>query len=89
MHPHEVEFQIRNLVQASNYRYAESILIELKKYSGELTKNQLSRICFAALTNEQIYNCYICKDHLKVLLKKNQDNIDESQYNEVLEKISQ
>ncbi len=46
MHPHEVEFQIRNLVQAGNYKRAESILIGLKNYSGELTKDQLSRICF-------------------------------------------
>lgn len=88
MHPHEVEFQIRNLVRANNYRNAESILIELKNYNGNFTEDQLSRICFAALTNEQIYNCYNCKDHLKVLLKKNQDNIDESQYSKVLKKIS-
>ncbi len=88
MHPHEVEFQIRNLVRASNYRGAETILIELKNYSGKLTEDQLSRICFAALTNEQIYNCYNCKGHLMVLLKKNQDSIDKSQYDEVLKKIS-
>ncbi len=88
MHPHEVEFKIRDLFAANNFKRAESILIEFKNFSGEFTPDQLSRICFAAITNEQIYNCFYCKGHLKILLKKNEDKIDESQYMEVLEKIN-
>ena len=75
MHPHEVEFQIRNLSRVHTFKGAESILIELKNYSGKLTEDQLSRLCFAAITNEQIYKCYNCKHHLKVILKKNEENI--------------
>lgn len=88
MHPHEVEIRIRDLFAANNYKHAESILIELKNYSGDYSHDQLSRICFAAITNEQIYNCYHCKAHLKILLKKHEDKIDEAQYKEVLGKIN-
>ena len=87
MHPHEVEFQIRNLSRVHTFKGAESILIELKNYSGKLTEDQLSRLCFAAITNEQIYKCYNCKHHLKIILKKNEENIDEDQYAEVISKI--
>ena len=88
MYPHEVEFQIRNLSTASNYKRAESILIELKNYSGKLTDDQISRFYFAVITNEQIYKCYNCKSHLNVILHKYKDDMDKSQYGEILEIIN-
>jgi hypothetical protein len=87
MHPHEVDVRLSELNRANTYKRAELLLIEFKNYSGKLTEDQLSRLCFAAITNEQIYNCFHCKSHLKVILKKNEENLDESQYNEVMEKI--
>lgn len=87
MHPHEVDVKLSELNRANNYKRAEYILIEFKNYSGKLTPDQASRLCFAALTNEQIYNCFHCKDHLKIILKKNEESLDEAQYKEVLEKI--
>ena len=38
MHPHEVEFRIRNLLMESNYKIAESILIELKNSNTIIVK---------------------------------------------------
>ena len=87
MHPHEVDVRLSELNRANTYKRAESLLIEFKNYSGKLTEDQLSRLCFAAITNEQIYNCFHCKGHLKVILKKNEENMDEAQYKEVIEKI--
>ncbi|MBR0270507.1 MAG: hypothetical protein IJQ68_00710 [Methanobrevibacter sp.] len=87
MHPHEVDVKIRNLNRVNTFKGAESLLIELKNYSVKYTPDQMSRICFAAITNEQIYKCYNCKAHLKVILKKNEKNLDEAQYREVLSKI--
>ena len=82
MHPHEVEFQIRNLSTAGNYKRAESILIELKNYSGPISENQLSRFYFAIITTG--YNCYNCKAHIiKIILSK----LDKYQYDEILEII--
>ncbi|MBE6505456.1 MAG: hypothetical protein IJH63_09235 [Methanobrevibacter sp.] len=88
MHPHEVEFKIRNLSTVSNYRGAERILIELKNYSGPIDEDQLSRFCFAVITNEQVYNCYNCKGYLNIILNKYKDKIDESQYEEIEEIIN-
>ena len=88
MHPHEVEIQIRKLVAVNSFKSAEVILIELKNYSGELSSDQLSRICFAAITNEQIYKCYNCKNHLKIIFKKNEGNLDKSQSEEVMKKFN-
>ena len=88
MKAHEVDFQIRNLSMANTYKRAESILIEIKNYSGEFSEDQLSRICFAAITNEQIYKCYNCKPHLKVILKKHQAKIDKSMYEDVINKVN-
>ena len=88
MHPHEVEFQIRNLSMASNYKMAESILIELKNYSGKLSYDQILRFYFAVITNEQVYKCYNCKGHLNVILQKYKDDMDKSQYDEILEIIN-
>jgi|GEM_PF-5819772 len=88
MHPHEVEFKIRNLSTVSNYRGAERILIELKNYSGPIDEDQLSRFCFVVITNEQVYNCYNCKGYLNIILNKYKDKIDESQYEEIEEIIN-
>ncbi len=88
MHPHEVEFQIRNLSMAGNYKRAESILIELKNYSGPISDDQLSRFYFAVITNEQVYKCYNCKAHIKVILAKYKDKLDKSQYDEIAEIIN-
>ena len=38
MHPHEVEFRIRNLLMECNYKMAESILIELKNSNTIIVK---------------------------------------------------
>ena len=88
MHPHELEFKIRNLSMVHNYRAAERILIELKNYSGPISEDQISRFCFAVITNEQVYNCYNCKGHLKIIITKYKDLIDDSQYEEILEIIN-
>ena len=87
MHPHELEFKIRNLSMVNNYRAAERILIELKNYSGPISEDQISRFCFAVITNEQVYKCYNCKGHLKIIITKYRNLIDDSQYEDLLEII--
>ncbi|WP_407432794.1 hypothetical protein [Methanobrevibacter sp.] len=88
MHSHELEFKIRNLSTVNNYRGAERILIELKNYSGPISEDQISRFCFAVITNEQVYNCYNCKGYLKIIITKYRDLIDDSQYEDILEIIN-
>ena len=66
---------------------AERILVELKNYSGPISENQISRFYFAVITNEQVYKCYNCKGHLKIIITKYSDFIDDSQYGDILEII--
>ena len=87
MHPHELELKIRNLSTVCNYRSAERILIEIKNYSGSISEDQISRFCFAVITNEQVYKCYNCKVHLKIIITKYKDIIDDSQYEGIIEII--
>ncbi len=82
-----MEFKIRNLSMVNNYRVAERILIELKNYSGPISETQISRFCFAVITNEQVYNCYNCKGHLKIIITRYRNLIDDSQYEDILEII--
>lgn len=84
----DVEYQIRNLSRVSSFKGAESILIELKNYSGSLTEDQLSRFYFAVIANEQVYKCYNCKGYLKIILNKFKDDMDKSQYEEIQEIIN-
>ena len=82
-----MEFKIRNLSMVNNYRAAERILIELKNYSGPISETQISRFCFAVITNEQVYKCYNCKGHLKIIINRYRNLIDDSQYEDILEII--
>ena len=82
-----MEFKIRNLSMVNNYRAAERILIELKNYSGPISEDQISRFCFAVITNEQVYKCYNCKGHLKIIINRYRNLIDDSQYEDILEII--
>ncbi len=82
-----MEFKIRNLSMVNNYRVAERILIELKNYSGPISETQISRFCFAVITNEQVYKCYNCKGHLKIIITRYRNLIDDSQYEDILEII--
>ena len=82
-----MEFKIRNLSMVNNYRAAERILIELKNYSSPISETQISRFCFAVITNEQVYKCYNCKGHLKIIITRYMNLIDDSQYGDILEII--
>ena len=88
MHPHELDVQINNLEKTDNYKKSEFILYELTDYSGKITDNQLYKIYNAALTNEEIYSSNTCREYLKLILNKNKENIDEHQYQNILNKLN-
>lgn len=84
----DIDAIIRQLATIDSYKGAESLLFTIEKYPGELDEEQLKIICFASMTNEQIYESYICKTPLKIILEKNRDKINDKLLNKVREKIN-
>ena len=83
----DIDSKIRRLATVDSYKGAESLLFTIEKYPEELDEEQLKIICFASMTNEQIYESYICKASLKIILEKNKDKIDDKLLNKVIKKI--
>ena len=87
MHAHEVEFQIKNLADSENVESCERILSEFTTYSGKFTFDQLSRFCSAIISKNIAFESDIAKDALKVIFEKNKENLEKSEYVEILTRL--
>ena len=87
MNGEDIDETIRRLSTVDSYKSAESLLFNIEKYSGELTEEQLKIICFSSISNEQIYNAYICKASVKIIIEKNKSKIDEKLLKKIMDKF--
>lgn len=82
-----VDLKIKDLYTAKNFFEAKSLLDSILRHSQSLSKEQLTMICQASLTNNQIYNCGMCQGPLIKILSKNKELVDDKLYGEVFNKI--
>ena len=82
-----VDLKIKELYLAESYFEAKSLLDFILNHEESLSKDQLSMICGAAISNNQIYNCIICQDPLIKILSKHKEIIDDNLYQKVFNKI--
>lgn len=83
-----IDRKIAKLLYANSFKEAEMILVDIENHAGELSTDQLNRICSAALTNNQINGIYICKIPLKRILLKNKERVDESYFKLVVDMLN-
>lgn len=84
----ELNSKIKELYVVGGYLDAKSLLSFINKRSHLLTESQLRMICEAAIRNDQIYECIVCKEPLINMLSDCKDLIDDDLYRDVFNKIN-
>ncbi len=83
-----IDSKIKDLFAVGDYESACSLLNFINVRSEFLDKDQLERICNAALRNDQIFDCYKCEKPLINILSDCKDLIDDDLYQQVFNKIT-
>lgn len=78
------------LIKLNNLKFgytdAKRILESIDEYADSFSESQLKLLCNIALSNDQVYDAYICRDSLRKILGPNKDKISAVLYEEVVEK---
>lgn len=83
-----LDSKIKELFTVDSYKGAKNLLMFINKRSDFLTEKHLEMICNAAINNNQIYDCIICRNPLNKILSKHKDIIDDDLYMKVFDKIN-
>ena len=78
-----IDEKIKELKISDTFMKSSSLLSYLDKNKEYLTENQVHNILNISKTNDQIYNCFICKKPLKSILIKHKSIIDKKTYDEI------
>lgn len=80
--------KIKELYTVVGYSNAKSLLYFINKRTYLLDETQLKMICDAAIRNNQIYDCIVCRNPLITILSDCKDLIDDELYQKVFNKIN-
>ena len=84
----QINTKIKELFTVGNFKAAESLLYFINKRSNFLDKTQLEMICNAAIRNQNLYMCYICRKPLINILNTHKESIDNELYQQVFNAIN-